>query len=298
MTDATRAAALALLAVLALGFVAATLESAVAPGQSSPAGRGGGGGGLFPRPPRGGDGNPVSLPYLDVVVPVLLGLAALAVLWHGLRHWRTTTVVLALAAIAAVTLLLFPPPTLPLGPANGSALPPSNGSAIGAGGGGGGDATQSPPSPPTVLLALLTVGAAALGGAFLLARRQPEESDDDTAVEDAAEPNDDKTAAALGSAAGRAADRIESDADPGVDNEVYRAWREMTALLDVDDPGTTTPGEFADAAAAAGLGREDAAELTRLFEAVRYGHAPASAEREERALAVLRRIEDRYGGDQ
>jgi hypothetical protein len=99
----------------------------------------------------------------------------------------------------------------------------------------------------------------------------------------------------VGRAAGRAADRIEDDA--GVDNEVYRAWQEMAARLDVDRPEASTPGEFADAAADAGMAEGDVAELTRLFEEVRYGDADATADREDRAVGTLRRIEDAYGGE-
>ncbi|QPV63358.1 DUF4129 domain-containing protein [Halosimplex litoreum] len=97
----------------------------------------------------------------------------------------------------------------------------------------------------------------------------------------------------LAAAAGRAADRLEEH-NADVDNEVYRAWWEMTSMLDVSDPDTATPGEFADAAVAAGMGAEDVAELTRLFEEVRYGQRdPAS--REKVALSVFRSIEHAYG---
>jgi len=97
----------------------------------------------------------------------------------------------------------------------------------------------------------------------------------------------------LAAAAGRAADRLEEH-NADVDNEVYRAWWEMTSMLDVADPDTATPGEFADAAVAAGMGADDVAELTRLFEEVRYGQRdPAS--REKVALSVFRSIEHAYG---
>jgi len=64
----------------------------------------------------------------------------------------------------------------------------------------------------------------------------------------------------------------------------------MTAALDVADPETATPGEFADAARTAGLDPDAVADLTTVFEAVRYGDEPA-ANHEDRALAALRRIE-------
>jgi hypothetical protein len=72
----------------------------------------------------------------------------------------------------------------------------------------------------------------------------------------------------------------------------------MTELLDVDEPSSTTPGEFATAAVAAGLGRSDVDELTRLFEDVRYGSTEPSEDLEARALAVFRRIESRYADQQ
>ena len=69
----------------------------------------------------------------------------------------------------------------------------------------------------------------------------------------------------------------------------------MTTHLPVDNPASSTPAEFADAAVAAGMDREDVAELTRLFEAVRYGDEPITPEREDRAVAALRNIERSYG---
>ncbi|WP_135363797.1 DUF4129 domain-containing protein [Halosimplex halophilum] len=116
------------------------------------------------------------------------------------------------------------------------------------------------------------------------------EIDDRDAEADDADP---LTPRDLAAAAGRAADRLEEH-NADVDNEVYRAWWEMTSMLDVSDPDTATPGEFADAAVAAGMGEDDVAELTRLFEEVRYGERdPAS--REKVALSVFRSIEHAYG---
>ncbi len=105
----------------------------------------------------------------------------------------------------------------------------------------------------------------------------------------AAPDDEDDAAVAVGRVAGHAADRIETGVD--ADNEVFRAWQTMTDHLYVDRPDSSTPAEFADAAVEAGLGRENVAELTELFEAVRYGGEAATAGREERAVAALRRIE-------
>ncbi|AUX09808.1 hypothetical protein AArcSl_2183 [Halalkaliarchaeum desulfuricum] len=98
--------------------------------------------------------------------------------------------------------------------------------------------------------------------------------------------------AAVGRAAGRAAERLTREGN--VDNEVYRAWREMTELLEVSDPETSTPEEFASAAIEAGFGKRDVYLLTRLFEDVRYGKREPSPERERRAIRTFRRIETRY----
>jgi hypothetical protein len=106
---------------------------------------------------------------------------------------------------------------------------------------------------------------------------------------------EDVNTGALGRAAGRAADRIETGT--GADNEVYRAWVEMTRHLDVDHPESSTAAEFAAAAVDAGLDPDDVDELTRQFEAVRYGGDEPTTERERRAIEALRRIEAEYADD-
>jgi hypothetical protein len=98
----------------------------------------------------------------------------------------------------------------------------------------------------------------------------------------------------VGEVAGGAADRIERQADAS--NEVFRAWREMVQLLEIDDPETTTPAEFEARAVAAGMDAEDVAELTALFREVRYG-AFQAGEREDDAVAALRRIEAAHTTD-
>ena len=96
----------------------------------------------------------------------------------------------------------------------------------------------------------------------------------------------------LGAVAGTAVAEFESDVP--LENAVYRAWAAMTRTLDIENPTTATPAEFEEAALRAGLDRENVSELTALFEEVRYGTAPPTAEREERARAALRRIEQRH----
>lgn len=101
----------------------------------------------------------------------------------------------------------------------------------------------------------------------------------------------------LGEIAGRAADRIERDGEQtaATDNEIYRAWEEMTSHLDIENEETTTPREFESRAVDVGMAPDDVRELRRLFESVRYGGEAATDDRERRAVTVLRRIESRYG---
>jgi hypothetical protein len=170
-------------------------------------------------------------------------------------------------------------------------MEPGNGSVLGGGGSSSGsNATRR--SPPSQLL-LVVFGLALVGAVLAVFRSTREGEDDDSRGESS---RGGAGAAAVGRAAGRAAERLDEEAT--VDNEVYRTWREMTERLDVDDPDTSTPGEFADAAVEAGLGREDVDELTRLFEDVRYGAERAADDHERRAVAVFRRIEERYAGDE
>lgn len=100
------------------------------------------------------------------------------------------------------------------------------------------------------------------------------------------------TTAAVGRAAGRAADRIET-ADEA-DNEIYRTWAEMARLVDASDPETRTSGEFADAAIDVGMDPDDVRDLTRLFERVRYGTDEPTDDDEQRAVDLFRRIEATY----
>ncbi|MCU4742426.1 DUF4129 domain-containing protein [Halobacteria archaeon AArc-m2/3/4] len=97
-------------------------------------------------------------------------------------------------------------------------------------------------------------------------------------------------------AAGKAADRIEEH-NADVDNTVYRAWLEMTGLLNVDRPETYSAGEFADAAIDLGMAESDVSELTELFNEVRYGGKDAAA-REDRAIEILRTIESQYSAQE
>ena len=148
----------------------------------------------------------------------------------------------------------------------------------------------SPDVSPWVVVGVFGIALVAFGA--VLYRSSGDDST--TVLGDQGDPTGDPPEIAdLAAAAGKAADRIEQyNAD--VDNAVYRAWWEMTSLLEVPHPESHTPGEFADAAVDLGMDECDVEQLTELFEEVRYGRRDA-ARREQRALDVLRNIEAEYG---
>ncbi|WP_415380132.1 DUF4129 domain-containing protein [Halosimplex sp. TS25] len=299
--DTAQRIVVAVTGTLAVALSAATLSSTVSSsgsdgpgvaGSGSGSGTGGPGVGLVGELGSGGGVFPV-IPYFREVVLALLFVTLVAVLWYAIRNWRDTlrfvaaVAVLVVASIAFLTLL---PPWLLGGsqPVVEVVIPPASG-------GGGGDAGATTPVPP-LLVVLVLAGVGLFAGAVVATRRRSEST---TAEPEPDEPADDSTdAEVIAQAAGRAADRIESaDSAAAVDNEIYRAWREMTTRVDVTDPETTTPGEFADVAVGAGLAREDVRELTTLFEEVRYGSHEPTDEDERRSAALLRRIEGERTAD-
>lgn len=305
---------LALLCVLAVSLAAATLVNP----QS--AGAGGSGGGVGVLDPGGSDdatdgeaggadpssdlagGEPFSMN--GVCVPFLLsptfflGAAAfVAGLVWVLKRRRTLPYALAvtfpLLMLAVVPWLLVTNcggtedtpggDLLPLLPEGGADVP-SSGTGTEPG------ATEPLLSPPVLLAALVVV---ALVLAALVYRASSGETvDADEPAPARAPPEDEEALAAVGAAAGAAADRIDDAAD--VDNEVYRAWREMTTHVDVPNPDASTPAEFAAAASDAGMAADHVETLTDLFRDVRYGGAAATPDRERRAVDALRAIENRY----
>lgn len=138
------------------------------------------------------------------------------------------------------------------------------------------------------LVVVVTVGV-------LFARSGDEEAIETAGADSDGNAGEDRLSA-IGEAAGRAADALDTT-DVAASNAVYEAWIEMTETLDVAGPDTTTAGEFADVAIEAGMAPEDVRELTRLFEDVRYGDVPVSPERAERAREALRHIEATYAGE-
>ncbi|MFB6256735.1 MAG: DUF4129 domain-containing protein [Haloplanus sp.] len=309
---AARSVAVAALAVLAIGAAAATLPSAVPIEGSGDAGGGGGdtGGGLLGQPGgllgldaenRGrGAAAPTALPCVPFLNDprFLAAVAAVALVGVALTYRRGGPLlpVALIGGLAPIAVVVHAALTACAAAGSFAGGLPSrvrrNASAAvgltGSGGGGGGTATSLPAESTAILGAL---GLALVVAAALLVRAT---GDDDPGDAPAGE-SDAPSTAAIGRAAGRAADRIEHDVP--ADNAVYRAWREMTDHLDVADPATSTPAEFAEAAVAAGMAPADVDELTALFEDVRYGGRDPTDDREERAVDALRRIEAAYGED-
>jgi len=283
---------LALCCVLALGLAAATLTDTVTTQEGVPGGDNESGGILAP--PTGEDStgaaDEVEIPYLQEILFVLGMLAALGLLYYLSHNWREALwLLLALLVVLALVYLFFQlagAPDIPEAPMEEPDEPPD----VLEGAGGEDEGTTPPVSTPTLALVVLLAIAIAATAIALFGRRDEEGREE---VEGGGRDGRGAEAAAIGGAAGRAADRIE--VREAFDNEVYRAWREMVDPLEVRRPETTTPGEFEAAAVEAGIGREDAAALTALFEEVRYGGREASGDRERRAVETLRRIEARYG---
>lgn len=308
-----RALMIALLCVLAVSLAAATLvdpQSTSGSGpdiggdlQSGSADQSGDGGSEPARDlPDGGPPIRIGAACVPLLLSpaVLLGGAAV-LLGAGWLLKRRESLPYALAVMFPVTLFLVMPYLLltncgndaSMGPQDSALLPEMSSNATGGdlGGNAGGQAAEQLVSPP-VLVGLLVVVAVVF--ALLAYRASGDDDADGEPMPEAetGEPEDRTPLAAVGTAAGEAADRIEDAAD--VDNEVFRAWRDMTDHVDVPDPETSTPREFATAASEAGMDAAHVDALTDLFREVRYGGAAATADREERAVAALRAIEDRY----
>ena len=307
------AVGLALAAVVALGVAAATLDTAVEPGSG---GLPSGGGapsedadfGIDNRtdeqdPPDNDDFDlsagslPYCYPWLNS--PTALGaIVGVFALGMGIAYVRTDSVLPPAAFLAAFGPPVFFAHTLltRCTPGSGWAILASllsdlrgpfvtgEGGAVGVGGAG--------VSAPTAALGIVLF-VALLAAVFLLFIATGDETQAASGETSDDDDTDGDGVAAVARVAGEAAARIEADAD--ADNEVFRAWAAMTDHLDVERPESSTPTEFALAAVDAGMADEDVRELTGLFESVRYGRAEATQDREERAVAALRRIETEYG---
>lgn len=311
MDRTLRQVVLATVAVLVIAVAAATLPNPVATGPGGPT--------PVDEDPGGGDvdlgfgGEGVSfglgggnVGFRALCVPFLLSPyfiwgAILALLGAGYLIYRRTDIVAVIGAYGLILtpgiliyLLLTDCRSVPETPEQQrSPLPEYNISFLFEGGtGSGGTAGGAiPTASPTfvlligvILLVVLVLFLRTTGDDGLVGDPEPEEP-----------VADEPALAAVGAAAGRAADRIEGQAS--VENEVFRAWREMTDRLDLDRPETITPGEFAERAIEAGMDRTHVEELTGLFRSVRYGGDAPTPEREQRAIETLRAIESAYGDE-
>ncbi|WP_115865420.1 DUF4129 domain-containing protein [Halorussus litoreus] len=310
--ETVRPVALALLAVVALGLAAATLDSTVVMddsggfgfGPASPdAGSPGGQQPEFALGNQSAEAGGLSMdfpcyPVLDEwwAIAAILGAFALGA-YVAYRKVGTLGVIAFVGPVGIPVLFVHSLLTLcslPAPEASNSLFDAGNMSVVPDGGSGApGSGTGTSVTDPSFLL-MAGLAIALLAAVALLFVSSS--GDDPDHEEPAPEPEPEQDVAAVGRAAGEAADRIESSTD--VDNEVFRAWREMTEHLRVSNPESSTPAEFAAAAVDAGMAREDVEELTSLFEAVRYGGESATEERERRALDALRRIEREYAEDE
>jgi hypothetical protein len=287
---------LAVLAVLAFGAAAATIDTATDEGVAGDSEGSGFGGPRFSlgaiNDSAAGGGNfqlPPWLADLLLALVVVLGVVGFAayVYQEGLSGLaKLAMAVVIFTAVVSGLLYLFDNVDFPSDGQGGliGGGPPS----FGTGGESGGSAVPSLFQDPSFVM-FLVLGALVVGSLLVLARSTGSGSAPEVDAPRPPEPS--ASVAGVGEAAGRAADRIESDV--ALDNAVYRAWHEMTNHLDLPRE-TTTPGEFADAAVDAGMGRNDVRELTALFEQARYGGIEPGEATEARAVTALRNIETAY----
>jgi hypothetical protein len=306
--ESARLVGIGLVSIVAIAVAASTIQSVTTAGGASVTGPGitlpgvSGPGITLPSAEGPGVVPEVGGPDVNIVAPLQQCIQPLAAWYGGLvyfgafggvlylfkRAYSTGAAVLGAYAVAPVAFL-------------GYFLMTSCASAGGVVGPGnpGPTGPSTPPNPflglETPLLAAAGVFALALLGVGAVLYRSSGDQTVGTLGDEDEGDRDPADIADLAAAAGKAADRIEQyNAD--VDNAVYRAWWEMTSLLQVPKPDSATPGEFADAAVDLGMDECDVERLTELFEEVRYGRRDA-ASREERAVETLRSIETAYGDD-
>lgn len=284
-------ALVALVGILSVGLVAASLRTPIEASTSSGSGMGGGGGAVQPTSVGFGEA-PLFLEVLFVLgVAFVAVLGAIYVVTHpGEMLVRVVgVIVLALIMVGLIAVITH---LIGTG-AEGVATEPGPSNANSGDPGAGGDEGGTLPGQILYGVILLVTFFVVFGVSLLFTRSAT--SSDGDAIDDPEPDVSGDTPAELADAAGRAADRIGTADGADLENEVYRAWFEMTQLLDVERPETSTPGEFADAATAAGLRDEHVRSLTDLFESVRYGSTETTPEVERRAVETLQRIESVYG---
>jgi hypothetical protein len=314
--DTAVALVLALLALLAIGIAAATLNNPVSSsgdgfGSGSGDGTGSGSGAAQTETERDSATSP-GIPGMEegkIEAPapciewldtpeVKLGIVLAILLIAGAFGYATRVPAFGLALLPPLSFftyviyrILTACGVLRLNLGGGIGIARESRGANNSSGGGMGQAADAVASQPSVLLGVILV--VLVGAAVLLLFVATGDSGEELAEQPEAPPEaTTPDIGAVGRAAGDAADRIAGEAE--AENEVYRAWAEMTDHLAVDGPESSTPEEFAEAAVEAGMAADDVRELTDLFEAVRYGTEEPTEDREARALAALRRIEAGY----
>ncbi len=295
---------LTVLAVVALGVVALGLSAAtLTTPEEEPGGSGQSSESRDPPPETRPDAEGSNLPATGLLGTLLLvvgGLALLASLVYmavydrrRLAEFLGILVVILVIGLLAQSLGFQPADSSVTGggsPGEGNSPGEGGESEPGTGAGSGRADDSTAVAVPALLLGVVFL--VLLVVSYLLVDRTVAGSEPaETPETEPQEPT------ALGEIAGRAADRIEAGGDQttAADNEVYRAWQEMTARLDVEQGETTTPREFETRATDAGMAADDVRELRRLFEEVRYGGESPTDDRERRAVTVLRQVESRYG---
>lgn len=114
------------------------------------------------------------------------------------------------------------------------------------------------------------------------------DDEDGPAVEPPSEEPGDRSPSPPGDA-GANAPRSAAGGRVPADNEVYRSW---LALADAAgaDAGRDTPADVAESAVDRGVDERAVAEITELFEAVRYGQTSATDAHERRAASARERL--------
>jgi hypothetical protein len=158
----------------------------------------------------------------------------------------------------------------------------------GSDGGERGTDTSLAVSVVTLLLLFLT----ALAGVGMLYRYASRRDSDENGPEDSA-PGGEKSIPTESLA--RSGNETPGVEDPPQENGIYRAWAEMTAMLDIENTHSRTPAEVEEIAVSAGMDRSRVAELTDLFRMVRYGGVTATDQQEQAAARHLERIEETFG---
>lgn len=311
--ETARVAVLAACCIVAIALASATLPTPTQVDSSGDGDSPGGGeefglsdkqsgDGLFPSPDRrANSGSPG--PAFAFCQPALLTVDVLGALVVGLlvsgalvariydRQLGAVVVVAGLVVIGLLGLLFLVAcdPSGEIMPQNPAGTPSLGGEDSGQSGSGSGDGETVVPSVtlPTLAIAVLVgLGLIGLLIAGLTVGRSGDGKDEPTITTTPSAPD-----VTISTIAGETADEIEEDDDVALENAIYRAWADMTEQLPVDEPETSTPAEFERAAIDAGMDPHDVAELTSLFESVRYGTAPPTQQREQRARTVFRRIE-------